>query len=60
MNSFDSLVVDVLAQAKESVVQVRSGGRGIGTGVIWRAGPNASSVLTNHHVVAAEHGPIRC
>ena len=35
--------------AQKSVVQVRSGGRGIGAGVIW---PGDGLVLTNHHVVA--------
>jgi serine protease Do len=35
--------------AKRSVVQVRSGGRGIGAGVVWS--PDGL-VVTNHHVVA--------
>jgi serine protease Do len=35
--------------AQKSVVQVRSGNRGAGAGVIWDAG----LVLTNYHVVAA-------
>jgi serine protease Do len=39
----------MIENAQRSVVQVRSGGRGIGAGVIWR--PNGL-VLTNHHVVA--------
>lgn len=59
MNNFDSLAVNVLTRAKESVVQVRSSGRGIGTGVIWHSANSLSTVLTNHHVVAAEQGPIR-
>ena len=39
----------MIERAKRSVVQVRSGGRGIGAGVIWD--PDGL-VLTNHHVVA--------
>lgn len=39
----------MIENAQRSVVQVRSGGRGIGAGVIWHPG---GLVLTNHHVVA--------
>jgi serine protease Do len=39
----------MIEDAQASVVQVRSGGRGIGAGVVWR--PDGL-VLTNHHVVA--------
>jgi serine protease Do len=39
----------MIEAAQRSVVQVRSGGRGLGAGVIWR--PDGL-VLTNHHVVA--------
>src|SRR5215210_6391675 len=39
----------MIEDAQRSVVQVRSGGRGIGAGVVWR--PDGL-VLTNHHVVA--------
>ena len=39
----------MIEDAQRSVVQVRSGGRGIGAGVIWR---QDGLVLTNHHVVA--------
>ena len=39
--------------AQKSVVQVRSGGRGVGAGVIW---PGNGIVLTNHHVVAGGRG----
>ena len=39
----------MIERAHESVVQVRSGGRGAGAGVIW---DKEGFVLTNHHVVA--------
>src|SRR5215212_10505024 len=39
----------MVERAHESVVQVRSGGRGAGAGVIWDAD---GLVLTNHHVLA--------
>ncbi|HEX2742749.1 MAG TPA: trypsin-like peptidase domain-containing protein [Rubrobacter sp.] len=42
--------------AQRSVVQVRSGGRGIGAGVIW---PGDGLVLTNYHVVAGGHGNVK-
>jgi len=40
---------NMIEAAQRCVVQVRSGGRGIGAGVVWR--PDGL-VLTNHHVVA--------
>jgi len=46
----------MIEDAKRSVVQVRSGGRGIGAGVIWD--PDGL-VLTNHHVVAGGGRTIR-
>ena len=39
----------MIERAQRSVVQVRSGGRGIGAGVVWD--PDGL-VMTNHHVVA--------
>ena len=39
----------MIERAQRSVVQVRSGGRGIGAGVIWD--PDGL-VMTNHHVLA--------
>ena len=39
----------MIERAQRSVVQVRSGGRGLGAGVVWD--PDGL-VMTNHHVVA--------
>ena len=40
---------DLVEEARRSVVEVRSGGRGAGAGVVW---PGDGLVLTNDHVVA--------
>jgi serine protease Do len=45
--ALSSASAQMIGRARESVVQVRSWGRGAGTGVIWDG-----LVLTNHHVVA--------
>jgi len=42
-----------IEDARASVVQVVSGGRGLGTGVIWRSNDSRSDIVTNAHVVAA-------
>jgi S1-C subfamily serine protease len=39
----------MIEQAQASVVQVRRGDRGAGTGVIWQA---KGGIITNHHVIA--------
>ena len=41
-----------IEEARASVVQVLSGGHGIGTGVIWRSNAARSEIVTNAHVVA--------
>src|SRR5262249_2954662 len=46
-------IAELIERARPSVVQVRSGGRGNGTGGIW--GSNGA-VLTNDHVVAHANG----
>lgn len=48
-------IAELAARVRESVVQVVSGERGAGAGVIWQAN---GGILTNHHVVA-EQGAIR-
>lgn len=48
----------MVEEAQGSVVEVQSGGRGSGAGVIWAA---EGLVLTNHHVVAGRRrrGPVK-
>ncbi len=48
-------IANLIDHVRPSVVQVRSGGRGNGTGVIWRAN---GAILTNDHVVAHANGRI--
>jgi serine protease Do len=43
---------DAIEVAKACVVQIHSGGRGIGAGVIWRSEAAHSEIITNAHVVA--------
>lgn len=59
MNDLEQQLIEVLGRAKQSVVQVRNGQRGIGTGVIWRTGPQFAEIITNHHVVAGEASALR-
>ena len=48
-NAFSSGLAEMIEQAQDSVVQVRRGDRGAGTGVIWQTN---GGIITNHHVVA--------
>ncbi len=48
-NAFSSGLGEMIEQAQASVVQVRRGDRGAGTGVIWQAN---GGIITNHHVIA--------
>src|SRR6266550_5914718 len=48
-NAFTSGLEEMIEQAQASVVQVRRGDRGAGTGVIWQA---KGGIITNHHVIA--------
>src|SRR6516165_1490853 len=48
-DAFSSGLGEMIEQAQASVVQVRRGDRGAGTGVIWQA---KGGIITNHHVIA--------
>ena len=48
-NAFSSGLAEMIEQAQASVVQVRRGDRGAGTGVIWQTN---GGIITNHHVIA--------
>ncbi len=52
MLKFDGLSESMVAAAKPFVVRVQSGGRGVGTGIVWRSNARTSEILTNFHVVA--------
>src|SRR6266849_247781 len=49
IEAFTSGLEEMIEQAQASVVQVRRGDRGAGTGVIWQA---KGGIITNHHVIA--------
>jgi len=49
IDTFSSGLAEMNEQAQASVVQVRRGDRGAGTGVIWQA---KGGIITNHHVIA--------
>ena len=48
-NAFSSGLGEMIELTQASVVQVRKGDRGAGTGVIWQTN---GGIITNHHVVA--------
>jgi serine protease Do len=48
-NAFSAGLGEMIEQAQASVVQVRRGDRGAGTGVIWQTD---GGIITNHHVIA--------
>ena len=58
---FSEALAAVVADLRESVVQIQVGDRGIGSGIIWQTANRASggeseaTVITNAHVVHAAH-----
>jgi serine protease Do len=50
IEAFSSSVGEMIEQAQASVVQVRRGDHGAGTGIVWHA---KGGIITNHHVVAS-------
>ncbi len=56
-DTLSASIQEVIDRVLPGVVQVRSGGRGIGAGVIWGSD---GVIITNHHVVVGENrGKIR-
>ena len=59
LHGFSEGLADLTAQVRASVVQVHAGGRGIGSGIIWRveapdaSGTSDATIVTNAHVVRA-------
>src|SRR5260370_38081300 len=59
LNGFSEGLADLTEQLCASVVQVHAGGRGIGSGIIWRveapdaSGASDATIVTNAHVVRA-------
>ena len=50
----DGAIIEMIDRVQPGVVQVRSEGRGIGAGVIWRSD---GQIITNHHVVTGDNQP---
>ncbi len=50
-NTLDAALATLVATAQASVVQIRSGQRGAGSGIIWR---RDGLLITNHHVIAGQ------
>jgi serine protease Do len=48
-DAVSAAIIELVERVRPSVVQVRRGRRGIGTGVIWRT---SGGIVTNQHVVA--------
>ena len=59
LHGFSEGLADLTAQVRVSVMQVHAGGRGIGSGIIWRveapdaSGASDATIVTNAHVVRA-------
>jgi serine protease Do len=52
---FSTALTEMFERVQPGIVQVRTGGRGGGTGVVWHAD---GRIITNHHVVARDHAAI--
>ena len=53
---FSHALVEIVNRLQPSIVQVRNGGRGAGTGIIWSAD---GYIITNHHVVPGDKATIQ-
>jgi serine protease Do len=54
-DAFSHALVQIVNRLQPSIVQVRNGGRGAGTGIIWSTD---GYIITNHHVVPGDKAAI--
>jgi serine protease Do len=52
---FSAALTDIFERVQPGIVQVRTGGHGGGTGIVWNAD---GRIITNHHVVARNNAAI--
>jgi serine protease Do len=52
---FSSALMQLVETVQPSIVQVRNGGRGAGTGIIWH---EDGRIITNHHVIAGNKSKV--
>src|SRR6266446_5412964 len=55
-DAFSHALVQIVNRLQPSIVQVRNGGRGAGTGIIWSTD---GYIITNHHVVPGDKATIQ-
>jgi len=55
-DAFSHALVQIVNRLQPSIVQVRNGGRGAGTGIIWSMD---GYIITNHHVVPGDKATIQ-
>ncbi len=55
IGALSEAIIEMVGRVGPSIVQVQHGGHGGGAGVIWRSD---GGIVTNHHVVAGDRGPL--
>jgi serine protease Do len=55
-DAFSTALTALFTQSQASIVQIRTEGRGGGTGVIWQ---NDGRIITNNHVVASDDAQVQ-
>lgn len=56
LDVFSAALIQLADTARSGIVQVRNGGRGAGTGIIWHTD---GRIITNHHVVAGNKSKVQ-